>query len=153
MIKLKLIKAFFVASILLFIGCNCSNDELVIGKASIIPKPAELVVGEGYFEIDSNTVVSVENEDQKRIANQVFEHFQTVAGWKPEVVIGNDGQILLHADSAMKSEGYELEVTTSKIEIKASSGAGYFYALQSLIQILPVEYSDSKLHPNFHKFK
>ena len=52
MIKLKLKNTFLIVGLLLLIGCNSSNDEIIIGKASIIPKPAEQVVGEGYFEID-----------------------------------------------------------------------------------------------------
>ena len=67
MIKLNVKKTFFVASLLLLIGCS-NNGELKIGLASIIPKPAEQIIGEGHFEINSNTIVSVENEEQKQFA-------------------------------------------------------------------------------------
>tara|TARA_B110000305_G_C19458387_1_gene652484 strand:+ start:506 stop:2827 length:2322 start_codon:yes stop_codon:yes gene_type:complete len=147
MIKLNVKKTFFVASLLLLIGCS-NNGELKIGLASIIPKPAEQIIGEGHFEINSNTIVSVENEEQKRIVNQAFDQFKTVAGWRPEVTIGKRGQIVLESDISLEKEGYRLKVTPERIEIKAASGAGFLYAIESLRQILPVEFSDSRLYSN-----
>ncbi len=42
-------------------------------------------------------------------------------------------------DTAIKEEGYLLNISSDEIRITASTGAGSFYAIQTLIQLLPVE--------------
>ena len=113
-----------------------------IRDISIIPAPAHLQTGEGYFEIKASTRVSVENEAQKKIAGLFFSHFQTVSGWQPEIVMGEtSGDISFQTDSSLAEECYLLESTVKGIDIKAGSPAGFFYALQTLRQLLPVAFN------------
>lgn len=121
---------------------SCKEDqlELKIGKAHIIPKPANLIKGEGYFEINASTKIAVENEAQKAIANQFFNQFNNVAGWVPKVTVGGEGDIRFSIDKSIETEGYHLKTSKNNISIKASSKAGFFYALQSLKQLLPTAF-------------
>jgi hexosaminidase len=135
-----LIIAFFALA-----SCNSSSGELKIGVVAIIPKPVQQELGEGHFEINSKTSVAVENEEQAAIVNQLFEPFQKVAGWQPSVIIGKKGQIVFTTDQAIESEGYTLDVSPVKVQIEASSGAGFFYAMQSLIKLLPVDFYGNEL--------
>ena len=32
-------------------GCESTNEELKIGQVSIIPKPVEQIIGEGFFKL------------------------------------------------------------------------------------------------------
>ncbi|WP_420602280.1 beta-N-acetylhexosaminidase [Flagellimonas sp.] len=135
---------FFMITILF----ACQQKEMLKGSVAIIPKPAEQVVGEGYFEINKSTKVLVENEEQEAVAKRFFNQFKAVSGWAPSINRGGTGDILFVTDSTLEEEAYELEVKTSTITLKASSGAGFFYALQSLKQLLPTSFYGTKLQSN-----
>ncbi len=142
-ILFKLIGAL-VLSILLS-SCEQKKLELQIGDAHIIPKPVSQIEAEGYFEIKASSIVVVENEIQKKIATLFFNQFQKVAGWVPTIKIGGKGDINFITDKAIEHEGYHLKISTTTINIKASSKAGFFYALQSLKQLLPIAFYKNTL--------
>jgi len=50
-----------------------------------------------------------------------------------------DVKIVRQNDRKLAPEAYVLDVTKNKIRIKSSSEAGYFYAMQTIKQMLPVE--------------
>ena len=127
---------------------SCNSPSLKVGKIAIIPKPMEQVVGDGHFEITKNTVVAVENEKQLRIVKLFFEEFKQLSGWIPPLVVGSKGNITFVTDPDLKDEGYILNVTNEGIVIKASFEAGFFYALQSLKQLLPPTFYSGKLQKN-----
>ena len=129
---------------LLLLRCTSPPPQPIdISEISIIPAPAQLQTGEGYFEIGASTVVSVENEGQMKVAELFFNHFQTVSGWKPAVGTGTSGDIIFQTDTALSEESYVLESTVKNIHIKAATPAGFFYALQTLRQLLPVNFAAS----------
>ena len=47
------------------------------------------------------------------------------------------GDVCLVTDATLKSEAYKLEITIKKITIRASDLQGFYYALQSIRQLLP----------------
>ena len=118
------------------------------GTIAIIPKPVKLVTGEGYFLIDKSTTVSVENATQADTAKLFFKEFQSISGWQPEINIGDKGEIIFQTDSNLLDEAYILDVNISTISIKASSGAGFFYALQSLKQLMPTSFYRDDFQPD-----
>ncbi len=126
----------------------CQQKELHIGTVAIIPKPMEQMEGEGHFKIDETTTVSVANEAQAAIAKRFFNQFLPVSGWEPEVGINTQGTIKLTTDTSLDEEAYVLDVTPKAISIKAASGAGFFYGLESLKQLLPASFYSGKLQPN-----
>ena len=134
---------YLLISILLnFLFLACKPPEPInIEDISIIPAPAQLETGEGYFEINSSTEVSVENEAQKKVADLFFERFQKVAGWQPGIVVGDPtGDIIFQTNASLPEDGYVFESSIDKIHINAQSLSGFFYALQTLRQLLPVTF-------------
>lgn len=135
-----------------FIGillASCAKNQLQLGQISVTPLPVELVEGELHFEINEDTKVFVENEQQAVIAKQFFNQFEKVSGWVPEVEQGTSkSDIVFSTDSSMGDEAYELSINKMNIQIKAASGAGFFYALQSLKQLLPASFYSEKKQTN-----
>ncbi|WP_299666631.1 family 20 glycosylhydrolase [uncultured Polaribacter sp.] len=128
---------------------SCIKKELKLGKISIIPLPTELIAGEEHFVIKENTTVSVENEQQEVIAKRFFNQFENVSGWILEVKLGKEeGDIIFSTDTSIEEEGYQLHINKTKIQIKAASGAGFFYALQSLKQLLPASFYSQEEQSN-----
>ena len=138
-------KQLLIVSLLILGASSQKISELQIGEVAIIPQPSEQLIGTGYFEINANTKVAVENDEQASIANRFFSHFKRVAGWKPTISISEKGDVVFNTDALLEAEGYKLNVSTTRIEIRAASGAGFFYAMESLKQLLPVAfYKQSK---------
>lgn len=106
--------------------------------SSPVPCPASLVPGTGAFRFTGNTVIATEDTAQARTARGFAALFTRTAGFTPRVKAGSrKGDVVLLRDASLPSEGYRLETTPARIRIHASSDAGFFYALQTLRQLLP----------------
>lgn len=142
-------KKLFCGLIAILMIASCAKKELQLGEISIMPLPADVIEGEGHFEINANTIVSVENKEQRGIAETFFKQFEKVSGWIPEIQQGIDKEgITFRTDNSMDNEAYELQINKTNIEIKATSGAGFFYGLQSLKQLLPASFYSQNLQSN-----
>lgn len=83
------------------------------------------------------TVFVVENEEQAEVARSLIALFTRTAGFTPKLNVGGEGNVRLLTDPSLKSEAYSLEVSPQEIIIKASDNKGFFYALQTIRQLLP----------------
>ena len=75
-------------------------------------------------------------------AEEVFDAFAKEFSVATNVIIkqshkSTKAQLELHRTAYLPSEAYRLKVTRAKIEIHASKAAGFFYALQTLKQLMP----------------
>ena len=113
-------------------------DNLTSPLISIVPRPTHLVPGSGNFTFSAKTAFAVENQEQAAIARNFIKLFTHAAGITPALNVGsNEGQVRFVTDSSLKTEAYLLEITPEQILIKASDTKGFFYALQSVRQLLP----------------
>ena len=135
------------AGILILLCCafiwSCKpNRTFTESEIAMIPQVQKMTLGESSFKFRKSTKLVVESVDQEVIASQFANLFEKATGWKLQVVVGgNDGsnQIYFRTEPIMAPEGYILEVQKNRIEIKAAKPAGFFYATQTLRQLLPVE--------------
>lgn len=105
---------------------------------SVVPCPELVTPGAGKFIFSAKTDFAVENEEQAEIARCFTDLFARAAGFTPRVKVGEKkGKVSFLTDTSLKSEAYCLEVTPKRITVKASDGKGFFYALQTLRQLLP----------------
>jgi len=122
-------------------GCQ-PNKTFTANELVLIPQPQQMTLGESSFRFNKSTRIVVENVDQKVIAAQFAVLFEKSAGWKPQIIIGGDdgsNQVCFKNELTMGPEAYSLEVQKNRIEIKAAKPAGFFYATQTLRQLLPAE--------------
>ncbi|RIA10019.1 hexosaminidase [Flavobacteriaceae bacterium MAR_2010_72] len=117
---------------------SCKEAETTQTDIKIIPAPAKFNLNDGQFEINSTTGL---------IYDPVFK---VSAGFLKAFVengstfkLQNNNQIEFIKDQSIKNyEGYILNVSTERIEIRANSDHGAFYAVQSLRQLLPPEFEN-----------
>ena len=107
-------------------------------QVSIIPQPVELKLNEGNFSIDKNTTVQF-NTSQAALKPAVDFFLNAVKDISGIALQQNKPaakkvEFILAAQTAFKPEAYSLTVTPSLIQIKASSYAGIFYGIQSVLQ-------------------
>lgn len=121
----------------LFATMALPADNL-IQPISIVPCPESVTPGTGYFTFSGKTDFTVENEEQAEVARCFSALFTQAAGFTPCVKVGEKkGKISFLTDAALKSEAYHLEITPRQIIVKASDTKGFFYALQTIRQLLP----------------
>jgi len=113
-------------------------------KYNIIPYPQQLIPQSGSFVFNANTrvICDLNQPEIRKLATQFSEHFQVVSALKLNVSpfqADTTNTLIFENTKTENPEGYQLTVTNKTIRIKAGSPNGFFYALQSLYQLMPVE--------------
>ena len=130
----------FIIFIIIFFGCNNKPAKPI--EPSIIPKPLFQKIEKGVFILDEKTFIDSYGEFQN-VANFLKSYFSETYYFKLPSNKSNN-QILFINDSSIKNdEGYQLKITEKNISISSKTTKGAFYAVQSLIQLLPIK-TDSK---------
>ena len=124
--------------IILLTGCGPEIDKII--KPSIIPKPLSQKIGNGYFIFD-NDVAIVSKPKLQEVSNYFALYLKENYNFK----FSNNNsakKISFKIDDFVKNEeGYELEVENNNIIIRAKNSKGAFYAVQSLLQLLPIKFN------------
>ncbi len=123
---------------LVLMVCNL-NAQL-----SIIPEPAEIKIDNGSFKIEQSTMISFTDERAKNTIEYLQQYLKTNYDLELKDSQGgnSDGSIQIIIDSAnAPKNGYTLVVNNKGVVIKAMSGQESFYAVQTLIQMLPFKKS------------
>ncbi len=133
-----MIKYIFIllTGLLTSIVAGCDNTDST-HSISMVPRPVQTVPGSGSHLFSDQTVFAVENEEQAEVAGSLIALFTRAAGFTPRLNIGGEGNVRLLTDPSLKSEAYSLEVSPREIIMKASDNKGFFYALQTIRQLLP----------------
>jgi hexosaminidase len=109
---------------------------------NIIPKPVHCALMSGAFTLTADTVI-ISDAATRQMGLRLAQMLAPATGWwLPQRTSSSSGAncIDLKLDQRLSSlgkEGYHLEVMPQKISIRAFQTAGLFYALQSLLQLLP----------------
>jgi hexosaminidase len=111
----------------------------------IVPQPDVMEKREGVFRFTAQTVWSVENATQHAICADFMQQFTVVSGFSMGIKEKKTptASVIFRSNAALGVEAYMLEVTPRLLLIEASSEKGFFYALETLKQLLPPEYYGS----------
>jgi hexosaminidase len=122
---------------------SCETNRSYNQGINVTPKPVELVQREGVFKLNSSTVFVTDAEPVRPVVDLFIAKLQRSTGYslrqqhdKPS---GNCIDIRIVSDAEMNSEGYTIDVTDNEIRITAKTPQGVFYALQTVMQLLPAE--------------
>ncbi len=108
----------------------------------IIPQPKSVQVLPGSFTAANNTLVIYGDDESKKVADLLVSFLKdkqgvTLSAHKASTVVSN-GQIIIVNDKKQPAEGYSLWVTDKMIQIRGN-GAGMFYGLQTLEQLISAQ--------------
>lgn len=131
-------------------GCTNSNNKEHLIQEAIVPQPTDMKRGEGSFVFSAQTKCSVENEQQKKVVEQLSDLFSSAAGFDLPIVLNDEtAEIVFISDTNLKKEAYALEISPEKIQIKAADLSGFFYAVQTIRQLLPAAIESKKNEKGF----
>ena len=124
------------------------KEFLTVGKYSIIPYPQSLTeIKEGGLALASLKTISCPDDGMVAHLQEFANQLKVASGVEISVVKGEgvaENGIQMTVDSKLPKEGYTLKVNDNGVSIKASQFAGFFYALQTLKQILPNAYFENQ---------
>ena len=128
----------------LLLGCT---QEKVRGSVSIIPRPQELQLNDGLFKISRSTSIVLDEctEQMKRTAGFLNDRLSTAAGFSLDIAGGaKPSDAIIFSLAELPEEGYSIEVTEDLVKVGYGDAAGAFYAVQTLLQMLPAEIFSSQ---------
>ena len=112
-----------------------------LSNISIIPYPSNLEVSEGTLAVSSLKAITYPNDKIQKVVAEFASMLAKTSGATLEIKESTseaaEGEIWLTTDNTLPTEGYTLNVNEKSIEIKASTDKGFFYAIQTLKQLLP----------------
>ena len=121
-------------------------------EIAIIPEPVSITKNEGHFMLPENvTIHASDAEALKQVIAFLQDRFSVPTGNYVSVVAdaAKTATIRLilneRVNAALGTEGYQLSVTNTHVEIRANQPAGIFYGVQSLIQLFPKEIESKEL--------
>ncbi len=128
-------KLVYCSILVLFVGLFSSAQN----SYNIIPLPKKLVEQEGAYVFKKGAVITVSNSMFSPVAGFLSERIQAATGSAPAIKSAKSASsgVVFLLNSTLAEEAYILNVSSKKIVIQAKTGKGAFYALQSLLQLMP----------------
>ncbi len=124
--------------LLLLLG---SNEMLTAQEIALTPQPAHLTVKDGRFEFGNQLKAKVTPYRGDSI-RMVFESFKKELQEATGIKVSSTqkeakARIILDLNPQLPAEAYKLNVSKKQVRIEASRPAGFYYALQTLKQLMP----------------
>ena len=135
-----------LAAGVLVIACSHEVPEKNMAEMSLIPLPESITPQDGAFRLKSRTVIAVDkgNEELLAVGHYLADLLKPATGIEfkvkttSQLTPGGDIRLTLTDNEPdLGKEGYDMEVTARRINIRANTPAGIFYGIQTLRQLLP----------------
>ena len=129
--------------LVLFMGlilCGCQMKE-VKNEYNVVPLPVSMTEQPGRFELDGNVqLVANASPEVNNLANELAATLKKTSGItlkSVETLQEGAPSIVFEPVEGLADEAYRLSVTPQRITLSASNPHGFFYAMQSLYQLMP----------------
>ncbi|GAB4260255.1 MAG: family 20 glycosylhydrolase [Saprospiraceae bacterium] len=139
---------FTLLPVLLFItglfACQQINPSETGNSYPVIPKPQKLSERQGRFTVpdEVSIIFSEENEDLQKAGTHLKDLLEQAGVNQVELSFGKpeNGAFNFIIDNGIAGgEAYKLEISKEQVTVRSSGGAGAFYAVQTIRQLMPVE--------------
>lgn len=132
-------KKTLLASLLAIFIVGCNPHPATVLEPAIVPQPQSMKVEMNkHYTLNSKPAILSESELAKPVAAFLSDYFHAI-GWNSHIAEQGSAEIKFEVKSGLGEEAYELSVNATGIHIRASHEKGFFYGVQSLIQLLPAD--------------
>lgn len=141
----------FLASVVFALSVACTPEVSVDDAVSVVPRPQHVEQTDGSFTVSAKTPLYIDNdtEEMRRIAGFLNGKLGVAAGFELDIRVAysdSEGRGIFFRNAGLRPESYALHVRPERIVIEYGDGAGAFYALQTLFQLLPTDvFADHKV--------
>lgn len=138
-------KKLLVFSLLLMLVIESNSQRTTKRRIALIPQPVSLIENDNQANYILPSIINIlipKNEEVKKIAQQLAVQLSAPTGFKANIKEGKTllpKSILLSLanETGLPNDGYRLKVTPQGITLTANAPAGFFYGIQTLVQLLP----------------
>ena len=131
---------------LLFL-CILLSFTKAFAQVNITPQPVEVKIGTGNYSLSATTKIVFDTKTEKQ-SKYLQDFLKNNYGLSLSTMIHNGKSCgpnintieLIYKADAAPADSYQLNIATNKISIKGNTGPGVFYAVQSLLQLLPANH-------------
>ena len=117
---------------------SCEQETIQLKEIGIIPKPLFQEINKGVFVLDENIRFISDTE-----LNQVSDYLKLYIEENYQVSFTPQKEskkiVFTSNDTISNEEGYELKIGENSILIASKNSKGAFYAVQSLLQLMPIK--------------
>lgn len=125
-------------------GCVQKENKTAVTAASsgiaVVPRPVSVNLGDDVVQWGEMVAIVASSEEEKKIAAllQEFLKDKNIQATVAESSEAEDKIVLstVAGDTSLGAEGYKLSIGEQGVNLQASGGAGLFYGLQTLFQIV-----------------
>ena len=142
----KLVWALSLSSLLCLNACTSVSPGPSMEEAGLIPIPLSITTASGSLFLTNDLSIQLIGNDQElsSIGEYLANRIRPATGFN--VPVGTtDGHIVLELKTGEKSEAYEIEISGEKAQLSATSLAGLFYGVQTLMQLFPDQIESKKI--------
>ena len=135
----------FLTLLLLFTFTATATFAQEKAFPSILPLPSNVKPGNANIRFDftneTKIIYGFDDSNARYAAEELNRIAMDIFGCKLKKATKatDTNNIIFKTDGSIKAEGYVLDITPENIIIKAKDGAGMFYAVQTLKQVIPVQ--------------
>ena len=131
-------------SVVTLVYLTLAVPSLAIAQLRLVPEPFSVQPGSGRLALSGAVTIAVASNDaeDRFAADLLSDEIRSSTGKEPRIVQGGNGTIVLRRDGGLPSagdEGYRLEVKSGGATITARTGAGVYYGVQTLRQMIEPE--------------
>ena len=137
----KLSFVFAFVALLSLTNCAVKNKTFSVAEIAMLPKPLSVDIHPNSFALKESQTFYSNLEEQQSAVKDLQGYITETTNFKLVKTNNKQASIVFEKKAGLDDEAYELEVNPKKITIYANSKAGYFYAVQSLKQLLFIENS------------
>ena len=117
---------------------SCTTETIQLKEIGIIPKPLFQEINKGFFVLDKDIRFISDTK-----LNEVSNYFKLYIEENHQVSFATQNEskkiVFTINDAITNEEGYELKIEENSILIASKNSKGAFYAVQSLLQLMPIK--------------
>jgi hexosaminidase len=134
---------FLILIVLITSFSTITNAQDNGPNMGIIPAPVSIKKSTGTFTLSRQTAIVADSPDNKAVLFLAdYLHSKKMLNIQPKAnggdAVANSIVLTSSGTDGLPAEGYRLTITPERITI-AGKGAGLFYGIQTLIQLIPAE--------------
>ena len=112
--------------------------QYYLPKAALIPYPQSIKMGTGRLALSALQGIACADEAALKHCQDFADHLKNASGITLTVsTSGTASGISLTVNPALAHEAYTLDINETGVQIASADSTGFFYALQTLKQLLP----------------
>jgi hexosaminidase len=137
--------------LLICLHARAQSNDMAADRLGLLPKPVQVNVTGGTYTLPAQVTIAGSGKEEKHVAG-LLKDFLAGSGTNAAVGDGQNGNIrlvLAGGNSGLAPENYELTVDAGGITVRGGDGAGLFYGVQTLMQLLPAQRAEGGVQVPF----